>query len=75
MGVIGCTLEFALDRRKTGYTPRTKTHQLAAFRISDYIVMLDKGGVLLSGAPKVFHDSDIELVKKFVSKGFRTQTT
>ena len=52
------------------------SHDLfAAFRISDYIVMLDKGSVLLSGKPEIFHDSDNELVKKFLSKGLRTQTT
>ena len=42
---------------------------MAAFRIGQYIVMLDKGKVLHSGTPKDFLESDIPLVKKFVEKG------
>lgn len=42
---------------------------LAAFRIGDHVVMLDKGKVLLSGKAEDFYNSDIELVKKFVEKG------
>ena len=46
------------------------SHDLqAAFRIADFIVMLDAGSVLLSGAAEDFFKSDIELVKRFVGKG------
>ena len=46
------------------------SHDLqAAFRIADFIVMLDAGRVLLSGTSEDFFKSDIELVKKFVGKG------
>lgn len=46
------------------------SHDLhAAFRIGDYIAMLDSGKVLLYGTPDDFFNTDIELVKKFVSKG------
>lgn len=55
-----------------GSTSVVISHDLfAAFRISDYIVMLDKGGVLLAGEPEVFHKSEIPLVQKFLSKGFK----
>src|SRR6185312_6577848 len=55
-----------------GSTSVVVSHDLfAAFRISDNIVMLDKGGVLLAGTPEVFHRSENELVKKFLSKGFK----
>lgn len=59
-------------RAHTGSTSIVVSHDLfAAFRISDYIVMLDKGGVLLAGDQEVFHKSDNELVRKFLSKGFK----
>jgi len=46
------------------------SHDLfAAFRIGDYVVMLDSGKVLLHGPPKVFFETDIPLVKRFVDKG------
>jgi phospholipid/cholesterol/gamma-HCH transport system ATP-binding protein len=48
------------------------THDLhAAFRIGDFIVMLDKGGVLLQGTRETFFKSDIPLVQKFLAKGFK----
>lgn len=48
------------------------THDLnAAFRIGDFIVMLDKGRVLLEGDKEVFTNSEIPLVKKFLEKGFK----
>ena len=54
-------------------TPTTSvmvSHDLhAAFRIADFIVMLDAGRVLLSGTAEDFFKSDIELVKRFVGKG------
>lgn len=59
-------------RNHAGSTSIVVSHDLfAAFRISDYIVMLDKGGVLLAGKPEVFHQSDNELVQKFLSKGLK----
>lgn len=59
-------------KRHKGSTSVVVSHDLfAAFRISDYIVMLDKGGVLLAGVQEDFRNSDIELVKKFLSKGFK----
>lgn len=46
------------------------SHDLhAAFRIGDYVAMLDSGKVLLYGPPKVFLESDNPLVARFVSKG------
>ncbi|MEM7645309.1 MAG: ATP-binding cassette domain-containing protein, partial [Pseudomonadota bacterium] len=48
------------------------SHDLhAAFRIGDYVAMLDSGKVLLHGPPKVFLESDNPLVSRFVSKGVR----
>lgn len=50
------------------------SHDLqAAFRIADYIAMLDAGKVLLFGTPEDFYKTDIELVKRFVAKGMRQQ--
>lgn len=66
--------DLILETHKThaGSTSIVVSHDLfAAFRISDYIVMLDKGGVLLAGDQEVFHKSENELVKKFLSKGFK----
>lgn len=50
------------------------SHDLsAAFRIADFIVMLDAGKVLLAGTAQDFFNSDIELVKRFVTKGMKHQ--
>lgn len=66
-------LIYATHQKFAGSTSIVVSHDLfAAFRLSDYIVMLDKGGVLLSGKPEVFHQSENELVKKFLSKGFKS---
>ncbi len=47
------------------------SHDLyAAFRIGDYVAMLDSGRVLLHGTPKDFMETDIELVRRFIQKGF-----
>jgi len=55
-----------------GTTSVVVTHDMwAAFRLADFIVMLDKGLVLLSGTPDEFRRSDIPLVKQFLSKGFK----
>lgn len=59
-------------RANKGTTSVMVSHDLqAAFRIADNIAMLDAGKVLLYGTPKDFYKSDIELVKKFVSKGMK----
>ncbi len=53
-----------------GVTSIIVSHDLtAAFRLADYIAMLDSGKVLLFGTPQVFLDSDNKLVRKFVDKG------
>lgn len=55
-----------------GTTSVMVSHDLAAaFRIADFIVMLDAGKVLLSGTAQDFFKSDIELVKRFVDKGMK----
>jgi phospholipid/cholesterol/gamma-HCH transport system ATP-binding protein len=55
-----------------GSTSIIVTHDLhAAFRIGDFIVMLDKGRVLLQGDRDTFFKSDIPLVQKFLAKGFK----
>lgn len=57
-------------RHREGMTSVVISHDLsAAFRIGDYVAMLDKGKVLLFGTPKDFIESEIELVKRFVTKG------
>lgn len=57
-----------------GSTSIVVSHDLiAAFRIGDYIVMLDSGKVLLHGPPQVFFNTDIPLVKKFVQMGTHTK--
>ncbi len=59
-------------KHRKGITSVMVSHDLAsAFRLADYVAMLDAGKVLLFGKPEVFYDSEIELVKKFVSKGMR----
>ncbi len=59
-------------RAEPGRTSVMVSHDLqAAFRIADYVAMLDAGQVLLFGPPSVFFETDIELVKKFVSKGMK----
>jgi phospholipid/cholesterol/gamma-HCH transport system ATP-binding protein len=57
---------------RPGITSVMVSHDLhAAFRIADYVAMLDAGKVLLYGTPDDFYNSDIEHVKRFVSKGLR----
>lgn len=61
-------------RARPGTTSVMVSHDLAAaFRIADYVAMLNAGQVLLFGKPEVFFETDIELVKKFVSKGMRKE--
>lgn len=59
-------------RHREGITSIMVSHDLAAaFRIADYIAMLDSGKVLLYGTPEDFYNSEIELVKRFVAKGMK----
>jgi phospholipid/cholesterol/gamma-HCH transport system ATP-binding protein len=59
---------------RKGTTSIVVSHDLyAAFRIGDYIAMLDNGRVLLFGTPEDFLNSDIDLVKRFVAKGVRKE--
>lgn len=61
-------------RRIRGATSVIVSHDLfAAFRLADFIVMLDKGQVLLSGSPEEFRNSKVELVQRFVAKGFKKE--
>lgn len=61
-------------KHKEGTTSIMVSHDLyAAFRIADYVAMLDAGKVLLYGTPEDFYESEIELVKRFVSKGMKHQ--
>lgn len=57
---------------RKGSTSIMVSHDLqAAFRIADFVAMLDAGRVLLFGEPEKFYNSEIELVKRFVSKGMK----
>jgi len=59
-------------RARPGTTSIMVSHDLkAAFRIADYVVMLDAGKVLLSGTADDFFKSENELVRKFVDKGIK----
>lgn len=59
-------------RHRKGITSVVVSHDLdAAFRIADYIAMLDSGRVLLFGTQEDFFNTDIELVKRFLSKGMK----
>lgn len=59
---------------RSGLTSVMVSHDLdAAFRIANYIAMLDAGKVLLFGTPDDFLKTDIDLVKRFVAKGMKRQ--
>ena len=59
---------------RKGSTSVVVSHDLyAAFRIADHVAMLDNGRVLLYGTPDDFLHSEIDLVKRFVSKGVRKE--
>jgi len=61
-------------KARPGTTSIMVSHDLyAAFRIADKIAMLDAGRVLLVGTAQDFYNSEIELVKRFVSKGMKHQ--
>lgn len=59
-------------QHREGMTSVMVSHDLdAAFRIADYVAMLNAGQVLLFGTPEDFFNTEIELVKKFVAKGIK----
>lgn len=59
-------------KHREGMTSIMVSHDLdAAFRIADYVAMLNAGQVLLFGTPEDFYQTEIELVKKFVAKGIK----
>lgn len=61
-------------RSRPGTTSIIVSHDLyGAFRIADCMAMLDSGRVLLAGTPDDFLKSDVDLVKRFVSKGMHRQ--
>ncbi len=63
-------LILSTHKHREGLTTVVVSHDLsAAFRIGDYVAMLDKGKILLFGTPHDFFESDIELVRRFVAKG------
>ena len=65
-------LILSTHRARPGTTSVMISHDLeAAFRIADYVAMLNAGQVLLFGKPDDFYQTEIELVKKFVNKGLR----
>lgn len=67
-------LILSTHKMREGTTSIMVSHDLAAaFRIADHIAMLDSGRVLLFGTPEDFFNSDIELVKRFVTKGMKHQ--
>ena len=58
------------QKHHPGMTSVIVSHDLsAAFRIGDYVAMMDSGKILLFGTPQDFLKSDIELVRRFVAKG------
>ncbi len=64
----------ATHAKNKGSTSIVVTHDLhAAFRIGQFIVMLDKGRVLLQGNRETFFKSDIPLVQRFLEKGFKKE--
>ncbi len=65
-------LILSTHRHREGLTSIIVTHDLhAAFRLGDYVAMLNQGKILLFGTPEDFLKSENELIKKFVSKGVR----
>ncbi len=60
---------------RKGITSVMVSHDLhAAFRIADYIAMLDSGKVLLFGTREDFFKTEIDLVKRFVTKGMEKKS-
>jgi phospholipid/cholesterol/gamma-HCH transport system ATP-binding protein len=63
-------------KARQGLTSVMVSHDLqAAFRIADYVAMLNAGEVLLFGTPEVFFSTNIDLVQRFVTKGLRKPQT
>jgi phospholipid/cholesterol/gamma-HCH transport system ATP-binding protein len=67
-------LILSTQKSREGLTSIIVSHDLpAAFRIGDYIAMLHEGAILLHGTPDDFLTSEIEFVKRFVSKGVKRE--
>ncbi|MCS6837546.1 MAG: ATP-binding cassette domain-containing protein [Bdellovibrionaceae bacterium] len=65
-------LILSTHRSRPGLTSVMISHDLhAAFRLADYVAMLNAGQVLLFGTPDDFFNSDNEIVQKFLAKGFK----
>lgn len=57
---------------RPGITSVVVSHDLlAAFRIGDFVAMLDSGKILLFGTPQDFFTTEIPLVRRFVDKGVK----
>ena len=57
-----------------GSTAIIVSHDLmTTLKRNDFVIMLDKGKVLLSGPPETFFTSNDKLVRKFVEKGVRNK--
>jgi phospholipid/cholesterol/gamma-HCH transport system ATP-binding protein len=62
-------LIFQTHAHQEGLTTVIISHDLpAAFRLGDYIAMLDEGQIRLFGPPQVFTESQDPFIKKFVEK-------
>lgn len=65
-------LILSTHKSREGATTLVISHDLtAAFRLGEYIVMLDKGKVLMTGTPEDFLNTDDEFIQRFVSKGIK----
>lgn len=65
-------LIYSTHYSRSGKTSVVVSHDLhAAFRIGDYVIMLNNGGVLMDGKPEDFISSKDPLVRKFVDTGIR----
>jgi phospholipid/cholesterol/gamma-HCH transport system ATP-binding protein len=57
-------------KHRAGLTSVIISHDLpAAFRLGDYIAMLDQGKIRLFGTPKEFYESEDPFIKRFVKAG------
>ncbi len=65
-------LILSTHKHREGLTSIIVTHDLyAAFRLGDYVAMLNQGKILLFGTPNDFMKSENELIRKFVNKGVK----
>ncbi len=65
-------LILSTHKHREGLTSIIVTHDLyAAFRLGDYVAMLNAGKILLFGTPNDFLESKHELIQRFVNKGVK----